>query len=204
MEKVYETINSKRFKHIMHAAIAVLLVGWVVFRFGAVASENARYVFNASRMAADVGTPVQVLEMDRKTGVLYEPLAVKNNRAYVTGARAEKLRAGQRVGDGRIVSVSNGLDLDTGMFVVKTRDVPDGLHYAEFSADGFFVPLYAIHDDIVFVVRDGVATPRVVTVARTDSDTAYVTSGLETGDIVILSTVNAGDKVSIQDNSKGI
>lgn len=204
MEKVYETIKSKRFKHIMHAAIALLLIGWVVFRFGAVASENARYVFNASRMAADVGAPVQVLEMKNKSGVLYEPLAIKNNRAYVTGTRAENLRAGQRVGNGRIISVSHGLDLDTGMFVVKTRDVPDGLHYAEFTANGFFVPLYAIHDDIVFVVRDGIATPRAITIGRMDSDTAYITSGLETGDIVILSAVNSGDKVSIQDSSKGI
>ena len=82
------------------------------------------------------------------------------------GTRAENLRAGQRVGNGRIISVSHGLDLDTGMFVVKTRDVPDGLHYAEFTANGFFVPLYAIHDDIVFVVRDGIATPRAITIGK--------------------------------------
>lgn len=204
MKKIYETLNTKRFKHIMHATIALLLLGWVLFRFGAVASENARYVFNASRVAADVGAPVQVLEMDRKTGVLYEPLAVKNNRAYVTGARAKKLHAGQRVGDGRIVSVSGGLDLDTGMFVVRTRDVPDGLHYAEFSANGFFVPLHAIRDNVVMIAQDGIATPRTITVLRSDSETAYVTAGLASGDVVILSTVNAGDKVSIQDSSKGI
>jgi hypothetical protein len=204
MEKLQDTINSKRFKHIMHAVLAMLMIGWVVFRFGAVASENARYVFNASRVAADVGMPVYTVNMENKKGVLYEPLAIKNNRAYVTGDRAENLCAGQRVGSGEIVSVSRNIDLDTGMFVVRTRGVEDGLHYAEFTANGFFVPLYAIRDNTVFVVQNGIAVARDITIARQDSETAYIASGLNAGDVVILSSVNAGDKVSIQDNTWGI
>ncbi len=200
MEKIHETIRSKRFKHVMHAGLALLMIGWVIFRFGAVASENARYVFNASRVAADVGAPVLVMNVEYRTGVLNLPLAIKDNRAYVTGDRAKSLRAGGRVGTGEIVSVSRNLDLDTGMFVVRTRGVSDGLHYAEFSAQGFFLPLYAIHDNVVYVADNGVATPRTVTVARQDSETAYITSGLQSGDKVILSSVNSGDKVQIQDN----
>lgn len=200
MEKIHETIRSKRFKHVMHAGLALLMIGWVIFRFGAVASENARYVFNASRVAADVGAPVLVMNMEYRTGVLNLPLAIKDNRAYVTGERAKSLRAGGRVGTGEIVSVSRNLDLDTGMFVVRTRGVSDGLHYAEFSAQGFFLPLYAIHDNVVYIADNGVATPRTVTVARQDSETAYITSGLQSGDKVILSSVNSGDKVQIQDN----
>lgn len=204
MEKLQDTINSKRFKHIMHAVLAMLMIGWVVFRFGAVASENARYVFNASRVAADVGMPVYTVNMENKNGVLYEPLAIKNNRAYVTGDRAENLRAGQHVGDGEIISVSRNIDLDTGMFVVRTRGVADGLHYAEFTANGLFVPLYAIKDNTVFIVENGIAVARNITIARQDSETAYISSGLNSGDVVILSTVNAGDKVSVQDNTWGI
>ncbi len=204
MKRLQDTINSKRFKHVMHAIMAMLMIGWVVFRFCAVASENARYVFNASRVAADVGMPVYTVNMENKNGVLYEPLAIKNNRAYVTGDRAENLRAGQRVGSGEIVSVSRNIDLDTGMFVVRTRGVEDGLHYAEFTANGFFVPLYAIRDNTVFVVQKGIAVARDITIARQDSETAYIASGLNTGDVVILSSVNAGDKVSIQDNTWGI
>ncbi len=200
MKKIHDTIHSKRFKHIMHAALAVLVVGWGVFRFCAVASENARQVFNASRVAADVGVPVHAMRAEYKTGTLYEPLSVQNNRAYVTGARAKNLRAGGRVGSGEIVSVSRNLDLETGMFVVRTRGVADGLHYAEFSADGFFVPLYAVRDNTVLVAVDGVATPRAVTVARQDSETAYITSGLGAGDIVILSDVTSGDKVQLKSN----
>ena len=200
MRKLHETINSKRFRHVMHASLALLMVGWVIFRFGAVASENARYVFNASRVAADIGMPVQTMRIEYKSGILYEPLSVKNNRAYVTGARAKNLRAGERVGDGEIISVSRNLDLETGMFIVRTHGVSDGLHYAEFTADGFFVPLHAVHDNTVYVAVNGIATPRTIAIARQDSETAYITSGLNSGDTVILSTVNSGDKVQIQKN----
>lgn len=198
MEKIQKTMKTKRFKHIMFCALVLLLIGWAVFRFAAVASENARYVFNAARVAADTGAPIEVIEMSRKSGVLYEPLSVQNNRAYVSGARAANLRAGQRVGNGKIVSVSSGLDLDTGMYVVRTSGVADGLQYAEYSANGYFVPLYAIADNSVLVVSDGVATPRAIKIARQDAENAYIASGLDDGDIVILSTVNAGDKVQIK------
>ncbi|MBQ4130108.1 MAG: hypothetical protein IJD69_01910 [Alphaproteobacteria bacterium] len=198
MEKIQKTMKTKRFKHIMFCALVLLLIGWAVFRFAAVASENARYVFNAARVAADTGAPIEVIEMSRKSGVLYEPLSVQNNRAYVSGARAANLRAGQRVGNGKIVSVSSGLDLDTGMYVVRTSGVADGLQYAEYSANGYFVPLYAIADNSVLVVSDGVATPRTIKIARQDAENAYIASGLDDGDIVILSTVNAGDKVQIK------
>lgn len=198
MEKIQKTMNTKRFKHIVFCALVLLLIGWAVFRFAAVASENARYVFNAARVAADTGAPIEVIEMSRKSGVLYEPLSVQNNRAYVSGARAANLRAGQRVGNGKIVSVSSDLDLDTGMYVVRTSGVADGLQYAEYSANGYFVPLYAIADNSVLVVSDGVATPRAIKIARQDAENAYIASGLDDGDIVILSTVNAGDKVQIK------
>lgn len=198
MEKIQQTIKTRKFKHIMFCALALIIIGWVVFRFAAVASENARYVFNASRVAADVGAPVQVLELSRTDGVLYEPIAVRNNRAYVAGETVSKFKAGQKVGDGKIVSVSSDLDLDTGMFVIRTRGVADGLHFAEFSAHGHFVPVYAVHNGTVMVVRDGVAHARSVTVARQDSDNAYITSGLNDGDIVILSKVDAGNKVQIK------
>lgn len=198
MEKIQKTIKTKKFKHIMFCALVLVVVGWVIFRFAAVASENARYVFNASRVAADVGAPVQTIEMAQSDGILYEPIAVRNNRAYVAGENVNKFRAGQKIGDGKIVSVSSDLDLDTGMFLVRTRGVADGLHFAEFSARGHFVPVYAIHDGVVMVERSGVAEARPVTVMRQDSNNAYITSGLNDGDVVILSKVDTGTKVQIK------
>lgn len=199
MEKIQRTMATKKFKKIAYITLVAVLAGWVIFRFAAVASENARFVFNASRVAADTGAPVLAIEMTNASGTLYEPLAVKNNRAYVTASRAKKLRAGQKVGDGKIVSVSSNIDYDTGMYVVRTSGVADGLQMAEFTADGYFVPLYAITDGTVYVAENGVAIARAVEIARQDSENAYIKSGLHDGDVVILSSVRAGDKVQIKE-----
>lgn len=198
MEKIQRTMATKKFKKIMYIALVAVLVGWVVFRFAAVASENARYVFNASRVSADIGAPIEYITMQNAPGTLYEPLAVKNNRAYVTASRASMLRAGQRVGTGKITSVSSNIDYDTGMYVVRTTGVADGLQFAEFTTNGHFVPLYAITDGAVMVAVDGIAVLRDVKIARQDSENAYITSGLNDGDIVILSAVNAGTKVNVE------
>lgn len=197
MEKIQSTIKTKKFKHTCYIVLVAILIGWVVFRFAAVASENARYVFNATRDAAEHGAPIEHITVSAQDGVLYEPLAVKNNRAYVTGERASKLSAGQRVGDGKITYVSKKIDLNTGMFLVRTSGVADGLQFAEFSANGYFVPLYAVSDGVVYVSDNGIATPRNVNVVRQDSENAYIASGLNDGDIVILSKVNSGDKVKV-------
>lgn len=197
MEKIQNTIKTKKFKHACYIVMVAILVGWVVFRFAAVASENARYVFNASRVAADQGVPIESVVATTQNGVLYEPLYVKNNRAYVAGERASKLHPGQRVGDGKITYVSKNIDFNTGMFLVRTSGVSDGLHFAEFSADGYFIPLYAISDGVVYVADNGVATAKQIEIVRQDSENAYISSGLTDGDIVILSKVNPGEKVKV-------
>ncbi len=197
MDKVQQAIRSKKIKHMFFIALVVIMVGWVIFRFTAFASENARYVFNASRVAADVGLPVESVTVQKSSGTLYEPLSVKNNRAYVSAERASKLRTGQKIENGKITYVSKSIDLGTGMYLVRTSGVSDGLHYAEFTTDGIFVPLYAISDNSVFVVKDNIAVQRDIKIARQDSENAYVESGLNTGDIVILSKVQSGIKVKL-------
>ena len=197
MDKIQKVLQKKKFKHAFFIALVAIMTCWVIFRFVAFAAENKRYVFNASRVAMDVGAPVETMTVQVAQGTLYEPLSVKNNRAYVSGDRAEKLRAGQKIENGKITFVSKSLDLNTGMFLVRTSGVSNGLHFAEFTTDGIFVPLYAIADNSVFVVENGVAVARNIVVARQDSENAYIKSGLNTGDIVILSNVQSGDKVKI-------
>ena len=192
-----QKIKKTKLKHILYVALVVLMAGWVVFRFAAVASENARYVFNAARVAADSGAPIQTLDVATQSGTLYLPLSVQNNRAYVSGDVAANLKAGQRIGNGQIVSVSRKLDLDTGRFVVRTSGVSDGLQFAQFTTTGHFIPLYAINNGTVMVAQDGVAVSRDITVARQDAENAYVSSGLNDGDVVILSSVSAGTKVRV-------
>ena len=197
MDKIQKVLQKKKFKHAFFIALVAIMTCWVMFRFAAFSAENRRYVFNASRVAMDVGMPVETMTVQVAQGTLYEPLDVKNNRAYVSGERAEKLRAGQKIENGKITYVSKSLDLNTGMVLVRTSGVSNGLHFAEFTTDGIFVPLYAIADNSVFVVENGVAVARNIVVARQDSENAYIKSGLNTGDIVILSNVQSGDKVKI-------
>lgn len=206
MEKVKGTISrgiawlkSPRGKKTTYLVLVVAMVGWVIFRFAVIGAQNRLQVFNAARDSVTNGVPVSVIEMQRGPGIVREPLTVQNNRAYVSGARAGLLRPGMRVGAGEIVSVASNIDLDTGMHVVRTRGVPDGLQYAEFHANGYFVPVSATSNSAVYVLRDGVAVLTPVTIARQDTDTAYITSGLHDGDIVILSRVADGDKVNVKE-----
>ncbi len=197
MEKIAENLKTTKMKRFFTILLIAVLVGWVIFRFAAVASENSRHVFNAARVAIDQGTPIETITVSRTDGVLREPIAVKNNRALVSGARVEKLRAGQKIGDGKIVSVSRNIDYDTGMHVVRTSGVSDGLQFAEISGNGYYVPVSAIENGVVMVVDGDVADARNVTVAAQDASVAYITGGLNDGDRVILSHVNPGTKVRV-------
>ena len=189
MEKIAENLKTTKTKRFLTIILIAVLAGWVVFRFAAVASENSRHVFNAARVAADQGAPIETITITRTNGVLREPIAVKNNRALVSGARVDKLRPGQKIGNGKIVSVSKKIDYDTGMYVVKTSGVSDGLQFAEISGNGFYLPVHAI--------ENGVASIRNVNIAAQDATTAYIDSGLNDGDRVILSNVSAGTKVKV-------
>lgn len=197
MEKISENLKTKKMKQFFAILTIAILIGWVVFRFAAVASESSRHVFNASRVAIDQGMPIEAIVVTRIDGALREPIAVENNRALVSGARVEKLRAGQKIGDGKIVSVSRKIDYDTGMHIVRTSGVSDGLQFAEISGNGFYVPISAIKNNTLMVVEDGVATTRDVVIAAQDAQTAHITSGLNDGDRVILSHVQDGAKVKV-------
>ncbi len=197
MEKIAENLKTKKMIQFFTILLIAILAGWVVFRFAAVAAENSRSVFNAARVAADQGAPIEVITVTRTSGILREPIAVKNNRALVSGARVGKLHAGQKIGDGQIVSVSKKIDYDTGMHIVRTSGVSDGLQFAEVVGNGFYIPVSAIENGHVMVVDNGIADVRTVTVVDQDATTAYITDGLVEGDRVILSNVRSGDKVKV-------
>jgi len=183
--------NKKR----IYIALVLALVLWFVYRFIMVGIENRRYVFNPSRAAAESGLVVETLDAKKVTGTLREPLTVKNNRALVSGTRVKLLKPGQKIGNGTITSVSSNIDLDTGMHRVQTRNVTDGLNYAEYQITGYFVPSYAIKQDTVYIMENDAATARKVSVAESDAETSVITSGLRDGDVIILSNVSNGAKV---------
>lgn len=198
LQQLMEQLKQPRARKIMSIGLVAALVLWVVFRFTMIGIENARSVYNAARVAETDGVPVVVQQIERTSGVLREPIAVKSNRAYVASGRAHKFGAGQHVAGGVIVSVSPDIDLDSGMHVVRTRGVADGLQYAEFRATGHFVPVYAVNNGVVMVADGNIARARDVVVARQDAENALISSGLNDGDVVILTRVSDGEKIQIK------
>lgn len=199
LQHLMEQLKQPRARKIMSIGLVVALILWVVFRFTMIGIENARSVYNAARVAQTDGVPVVVQQIERASGVLREPIAVKSNRAYVASGRAHKFGAGQHVAGGVIVSVSPDIDLDSGMHVVRTRGVADGLQYAEFRATGHFVPVYAVNNGVVMVVDGDIARARDVVVARQDAENALISSGLNDGDVVILTHVSDGEKIQVKE-----
>ena len=201
--KFFRIKNPTKIKKWIYIVCVCALAFWVIFRIVMLVIQHNQQVFNIARDIDMNGTPVLTMTAENTSGALREPITVEKNRAYVTGGRVGLFRVGQRVGDGKIVSVSQNINLDTGMYVIKTTNVENGLQYVEYTRNGYFIPVYAVVNDNVFVYEQGVATPRNVIVAHSDADTALITQGLHDGDIVILSKVVDGEKVRIIDETQG-
>lgn len=168
------------------------MAGWIGFRVHSIYSESKREVFNAARASH---VPVQTITAQEEMGVLREPLFIHNNRSFVSGARIGKFGVGQRVGAGRIVSVASRLDLDTGMYMIKTQGAEDGEQFAEARYTGIMVPIYAVNNSAVMALENGIAVRREVKVLGADSENAIIQRGLNDGDVIILSRVEEGTKV---------
>lgn len=190
--------DEKRVKKIVYTVVFGALVFWFVFRFVMVALESKMDVFNPERDRNANGILVETVTVEKKLGYINVPIAVNNNRAFVSGIKKSRLHAGQKIGDGKIVSVSDGLDLDSGMYVVKTTGASDGVNNVAVPFDCYFVPVYAVQNGRVMVADNSVAAVREVDVIAQDSENACIQGGLSDGDIVILSRVDAGQKLRVQ------
>lgn len=201
--KFFKIKNPQQVKKWIYILSICAIAFWILFRITMLIIQHNQSVFNISRDVSTNGTPVLAMTAQNSSGVLHEPITVEKNKAYVTGNRVGLFRAGQKVGNGKIASVSQNINLDTGMYVIKTTNVENGLQYVEYTRNGYFVPVYAVVDENVFVYDNGVATLRKVIVAHSDADVALITQGLHDGDIVILSKVSSGEKVRIQSLAQG-
>ena len=199
IERIVKKLKTRKSKSIIYMVFIGLILCAFAYRFYSVSKENNFEVFNIVRNNAQNGVPVRVLNMQKTDGVLLEPLTIKNNRGFVLGARLPYFKSGQKVGDCRIASVSHNIDLDTGMHVIKTSGCKDGLQYVENKKNGFYVPVSALRGSTVFVVNDGVAQSREIVIENRDSENALIKSGITDGDIVILSSVQDGEKIKIEE-----
>ena len=193
--KNFDDIKSKK---IVYTAVLAGLAVWFMYRFVMVGVESRMVVFNPIRESATNGVLVDTVVARNGTSIIKMPIDVRNNRAYVSAARRGQFAVGQKIGDGEISSVSSRIDLNSGMYVVRTRGVTDGLNMVFVPTNGFCVPAYAVHDGVVMVEQNSVAVARDVVVINQDSDITCIESGLSEGDIVIVSKIDSGAKVKIK------
>lgn len=198
IERIVKKLKTRKSKNVIYTIIVALVVFAFSYRFYMVSAENNFDVFNIIRNNEKNGVPVYVLEMKKTDGILYEPITIKNNRGFISGARLNLFKSGQKIGNCKIVSVSRNIDLDTGMHVVKTSGCANGLQYAENQKNGFYIPVSALHGNAVYVVEDNVAKLREIVIENRDIENVLVKSGINDGDIVILSNIHDGEKVKIE------
>ena len=194
IEQIVKKLKTRKSKIIYTICVSVAVFAFA-YRFYSIAQENNFDVFNIIRNNANNGKPVEVLHMKKQNGVLLEPLTVKNNRAFVSGARINVFRVGQKSGPCKIISVSKNIDLDTGMHVIQTSNCENGLQYIEKEKVGFYVPISAVSGNHVYIVNNGIAQIRDIVIADRDASNALIKSGLNDGDVVILSNVKNNEKV---------
>ena len=197
LENIIKQLKTRKSKNIIYLILGIFAVSLFGYRFVAVAMEHNIDVFNIIRNNLKNGTPVETMTMEYTNGILYEPLTVKNNRAYVSGARVDMFYSGQSLGDCKIVSVSHNIDLDTGMHIIKTSKCDDGLKYAENKKMGFYVPVSAVRGDTVYVVDNDTARARKIEIANRDMQNVLIKSGVQEGDVIVLSNIHDNQKVKI-------
>jgi len=193
-------------KKIIYTLVIVAIGAIVAYRIVQINRENSREIFNVARETNVVGVSVETMTAETKTGALREPVVVKNGKSFVSGARIHKFKIGQRLihaadiesHAGRVITVSRNIDLDTGLFAVKTSS-PDGNFFAEIEYTGIFVPLFAISSDKIMISEFGVATEKPIKIIASDADNAVV-SGLSNGDIIILTKVENRTKIKMMND----
>ena len=196
-EQIVKNFNTPKNKKIIYRTLIGLAILIVGYRFYSVGKESNFNVFNIIRNNAAQGTPVTVLKMQKTNGVLLEPLTIKNNRSFVSGARISLFKPGQKIGACKIVSVSHNIDLDTGMHIIRTSKCKDGLQYVEKEKNGFYIPVSAIHGNAVYVENSGIAEKREIVIEDRDAQNVLIKSGIADGDVVILSNVTENEKVKV-------
>ena len=197
IENIVKKLKTKKSKNIIYTIIMITVVCVFGYRFFMIAKEHNFKVFNIARNNLDNGTPVETKLMKKINGILYEPLTIKNNTAFVSGARLNNFKPGQKSGNCKIVSVSHKIDLDTGMHIVKTSGCRNGLQYIEKENVGFYVPVSATNGNSVYIANNGIAEVRNIVIKDRDAQNVLIKSGIQEGDILILSKVKNNEKIKI-------
>lgn len=197
IESLIQRLKTRKYKNIFYIVVLAIVFIWIIYRFTMVYIENNLHVYNIARENLSKGVVIDTLVMHKQNGSLFFPINVKNNKIFVPGNQIKNFKVGQNLGNCKIVHISSDVDLDTGVYVIQTAGCIDGLQYVELKYDGYFVPVYAIKNNSVMIVQNGIAVKKNIVVKNIDLKNAVVESGIEDGDIVILTSIPEFKKVKI-------
>jgi hypothetical protein len=155
--------------------ISILSLSFIVgYRVRQIRKEGDAVVHNITRIHRDSGAPREYVIAKKTTDVLSEPLFVQNGRALVSAGRIRKFAVGDKIRgkDAQITYISQGIDLDTGMFVVRVSGNISGNVFVQKKHTGFFLPADArLPDGARVIARDN---ERMVVVGLKDGDRVIV------------------------------
>ena len=179
----------------LYTYIAIVIAVAFIYRFIKVGMEKFEVILSPQREFITNGKTVDVLEIKKENNFIKIPVTIKNNTAFIPQNKLELFFKNQKIENGgEIIVVNKKLDLDTGMYILKTKDVKDGLNYALIYKDGIFIPTNAIDENKVYVKENGIAVAKNITIIMRDENIALV-DGINEGDILIVSKIQDGEKV---------
>ena len=179
----------------LYTYIAAIIAVAFIYRFIKVGMEKFEVILCPQREFIKNGKQVDILEIKKEISFIKVPLTVKDNTAYIPQNKLNLFFKNQKIENGgEIVVVNKKLDLDTGMYKLKTKDVMDGLNYALIEKEGFFIPTDAIDENKVYIKENGKAVVKNITVVMRDENIALV-DGVTDGNILITSKITDGEKI---------
>jgi len=137
--------NSKILARIAITLVVMFFAAWTLYRIDRLGADKDLRINNIVRIHAETGIPQRKLVAEKTTDFLLEPVHVSNGRALVSGSRIGQFQVGQGVlgQNSRVTFVSNRIDIDTGMYIVRFSGNISGTVMVMRRYTGFFLPLEA-------------------------------------------------------------
>ena len=135
----------------------VFFAVWTAYRIDRLGADKNLRINNIVRIHTETGIPQSTVVAEQTSEFLLEAVHVTNGRALVSGSRIGRFRVGQGVlgENSRVTMVSNRVDIDSGMYIVRFSGNISGTVMVMRRYTGFFLPLEAeLPDGARVIARD--------------------------------------------------
>jgi multidrug efflux pump subunit AcrA (membrane-fusion protein) len=203
-------MKSNDLRKVVYLSIAALSVLAVIVRIAVVKAERSRTVVSFLSELEHQGVPVMVKELEPIDIPLYTKFTIlgsseQSGSGFVTADIKDKIKAGNDIyfkdkdtPCGVIISVSESIDIDSGMFLVeaefKSPVLKAGSIEVIYANTRTLENVLALPNEAlgileesyyIWVVEDAKAKKRVVEIGPRNDHKIVIESGVQTGDVVV-------------------